>query len=64
MYDPILLEDLTKWLNEEGLERVGYDGEVMPLQVKSWCMRKGICCLFKESRRNKGVGGVKKIGRE
>lgn len=64
LYDPILLEDLTKWLNEEGLGRVGYDGEVMPAQVKSWCLGKSICCLFKESRRNRGVDGVKKIGRE
>lgn len=64
LYDPILLENLTKWLNEEGLGRVGYDGEVMPLQVKQWCQRKSVCCLFKESKRNRGVGGVKKIGRE
>ena len=64
LYDPILLEDLTKWLNEEGLGSVGYDGEVQPLQVRAWCLRKGICCLWKESKRNRGVGGVKKIGRE
>ena len=64
LYDPVLLEDLTKWLNEEGLGSVGYDGEVQPLQVRAWCLRKGICCLWKESKRNRGVGGVKKIGRE
>lgn len=64
LYDPILLEDLTKWLNEEGLGAVGYDGELMPVQLRAWCLRKGICCLWKESKRNRGVGGVKKIGRE
>ena len=64
LYDPVLLEDLTKWLNEEGLGSVGYDGEVQPLQVRAWCLREGICCLWKESKRNRGVGGVKKIGRE
>lgn len=61
MYDPILLEDLTRWLNTEGLGRVGYDGEAQAVQVKRWCQSKSVCCLFKENSRN---GGVKKIGRE
>ncbi|KAH8679748.1 hypothetical protein BGZ60DRAFT_512569 [Tricladium varicosporioides] len=37
LYDPIILEDLTAWLNTGGLEKVGWDGEVMPKEVKKWC---------------------------
>ncbi|OBT58584.1 hypothetical protein VE04_01392 [Pseudogymnoascus sp. 24MN13] len=37
MYDPIVLEDLTRWLNTEGLDSVGYDGEAKGEQVKTWC---------------------------
>lgn len=61
MYDPILVEDFTRWLNTEGLGGVGYDGEARTGEVKRWCLSKSICCLFKENSRN---GGVKKIGRE
>ncbi len=76
LYDPILLEDLTKWLNEGGLETVGYDGEVEFKRVKEWCVGRGICCLSKESSRNRNgtasVSGeavrgrkvLKKIGRQ
>ncbi|KFY47680.1 hypothetical protein V495_01853 [Pseudogymnoascus sp. VKM F-4514 (FW-929)] len=62
MYDPIVLEDLTRWLNTEGLDGVGYDGEAKGEQVKAWCRARSICCLWKISSR-KGVG-VKKLGRE
>ncbi|TVY84454.1 Structure-specific endonuclease subunit slx4 [Lachnellula suecica] len=37
LYDPIVLEDLTLWLNIGALEKVGWDGEVMPKEVKKWC---------------------------
>ncbi|KFY27942.1 hypothetical protein V493_03208 [Pseudogymnoascus sp. VKM F-4281 (FW-2241)] len=37
MYDPIILEDLTRWLNTEGLDGVKYDGEAKAEQVKAWC---------------------------
>lgn len=51
MYDPIVLEDLATWLNMSGLQRVGWDGEVYPAQVKNWCVEKSICCLWREKSR-------------
>ncbi|KAK4096974.1 hypothetical protein N658DRAFT_434995 [Parathielavia hyrcaniae] len=42
MYDPIVLEDLTAWLNSGQLDRVGYDGEVAPVDVKKWCESKSV----------------------
>lgn len=48
MYDPIILQDLTLWLNTEGLGRIGEDREVGPLEVRDWCESRGICCLWKE----------------
>ncbi|GAB1309896.1 5'-flap endonuclease [Madurella fahalii] len=47
MYDPIILEDLAAWLNSGQLDRVGYDGEVSPGDVKKWCESKSICCLWR-----------------
>jgi hypothetical protein len=55
LYDPIILEDLTIWLNTGALEKVGWDGEVDPKEVKKWCESKSICCLWKENLR----GGVR-----
>ena len=52
LYDPIVLEDLTVWLNTGGLEKAGWDGEVEPKEVKKWCESKSICCLWRESLRN------------
>jgi hypothetical protein len=51
LYDPIILEDLTVWLNTGALEKVGWDGEVEPKEVKKWCESKSICCLWKENLR-------------
>ncbi|KAK4696309.1 hypothetical protein P7C71_g1588, partial [Lecanoromycetidae sp. Uapishka_2] len=51
MYEPVVLEDLTIWLNAEGLGKVGEDNEVSLLQVKEWCESKSICCLWKENLR-------------
>lgn len=62
MYDPIVLEDLTRWLNTSGLDAVGYDGEAKAVDVKAWCRARSVCCLWKLSSR-KG-GGVKKVGQE
>lgn len=57
MYDPIVLEDLTLWLNVEGLGAVGDDREVGPLEVREWCESRGVCCFWK------GAGGWRR-GRE
>ena len=51
MYDPIVLEDLTAWLNTVGLGRVGVDEEIGPGVVRAWCEEKSICCLWKENLR-------------
>jgi hypothetical protein len=52
MYDPIILEDLTMWLNTGALEKVGYDQEVGAAEVKMWCLQRGVCCLSKLTTRN------------
>ncbi|KAL1838542.1 hypothetical protein VTJ49DRAFT_2540 [Mycothermus thermophilus] len=53
MYDPVILEDLTTWLNAGQLDRVGYDGEVTPAEVKKWCESKSVCCLWRENLRGR-----------
>ncbi|KAK3309400.1 uncharacterized protein B0T15DRAFT_515389 [Chaetomium strumarium] len=53
MYDPIILEDFTAWLNSGQLDRVGYDGEVAPGDVKKWCESKSVCCLWRVNLRGK-----------
>lgn len=47
MYDPIILEDFSAWLNSGQLTKVGYDGEVAPTEVKKWCESRSICCLWR-----------------
>lgn len=49
MYDPIILEDLTTWLNVEGLGLIEEDREVSSLDVRKWCESKGICCCWKQN---------------
>ncbi|KAI9704892.1 MAG: 5'-flap endonuclease [Candelina mexicana] len=51
MYDPIVLEDLSTWLNTQGLARVGVDREVGAVEVRDWCERNSVCCLWKENLR-------------
>ncbi|KXX80648.1 Structure-specific endonuclease subunit SLX4 [Madurella mycetomatis] len=53
MYDPIILEDLAAWLNSGQLDRVGYDGEVSPGDVKKWCESKSVCCLWRVNLNGK-----------
>lgn len=53
LYDPIVLEDLTAWLNLGQLTRVGRDAEVSPGEVKRWCESKSICCLWRVNLRGK-----------
>ncbi|KAG9790349.1 hypothetical protein KCU88_g1233, partial [Aureobasidium melanogenum] len=47
MYDPIVLEDLTAWLNTQGFAAIGEDREVSALEVREWCEMNGVCCLWK-----------------
>jgi hypothetical protein len=49
MYDPIILEDFTAWLNVEGLGLVGEDREVGTASVREWCESKGVCCCWKKN---------------
>lgn len=44
LYDPIVLEELTVWLNTEGFKAIGEDREVNLVEVRSWCEQNGICC--------------------
>ncbi|KFA64476.1 hypothetical protein S40285_01086 [Stachybotrys chlorohalonatus IBT 40285] len=53
LYDPVVLEDLTSWLNSGQLTRVGFDGEISPAEVKQWCESKSVCCLWRVSLRGK-----------
>ncbi|KAG5968029.1 hypothetical protein E4U57_007568 [Claviceps arundinis] len=47
LYDPVVLEDLTDWLNSGQLTRVGCRKKIKPAKLKSWCDSKSICCLWK-----------------
>ncbi|KAG6116332.1 hypothetical protein E4U13_001964 [Claviceps humidiphila] len=47
LYDPVVLEDLTDWLNSGQLTRVGYREKIKPAKLKNWCDSKSICCLWK-----------------
>ncbi|KAJ5095761.1 hypothetical protein NUU61_005117 [Penicillium alfredii] len=49
MFDPIVLEDFTAWLNVEGLSLVGEDREISAVSVREWCESKGICCCWKKN---------------
>jgi len=49
MYDPIILEDFTTWLNVEGLGLVGEDREIHAAMAREWCESKGICCCWKNN---------------
>ena len=51
MYEPIVIEHLTAWLNQEGLGRIGQDDEVGVALVKEWCEGQSVCCLWKENLR-------------
>lgn len=48
MYDPIILEDMTSWLNSK-FQNEGVDVE----DVKTWCEANGVCCVRSESLRTK-----------
>lgn len=52
MYDPIIIEDFTTWLNTEGLGLVREDREVNVGSVRQWCESRGICCCYRRLNRN------------
>jgi len=56
MYEPVVLEDLTAWLNSQGLASVGEDDEVEPALVKKWCEERSVCCLWRENLRGGARG--------
>ncbi|PLB45631.1 hypothetical protein P170DRAFT_414022 [Aspergillus steynii IBT 23096] len=47
LYDPIILEDFTGWLNTEGLALVSEDREVGAGFVRQWCENRSICCCYR-----------------
>jgi hypothetical protein len=53
MYDPIVIEDLTAWLNAGQLDRVGCEEEVGPGDVKKWCESRSVCCLWRVNLNGK-----------
>ena len=68
LYDPIVLEELTTWLNTEGLRRVGEDDEVWPALVREWCESRGVCCVWGvnwagKRRRGERKGKGKRMGK-
>lgn len=56
MYDPIVLEDLTMWLNTRGFRAVQEDREISALEVRAWCEENGVCCLWKGGWRGRRKG--------
>lgn len=59
LYDPIILEEFTAWLNTEGFNAIGEDREIDVNKVRDWCHENGICCLWKGGwRANKKKGKI------
>ncbi|KAK3901239.1 hypothetical protein C8A05DRAFT_45067 [Staphylotrichum tortipilum] len=50
MYDPVILEELTAWLNAGQLDKVGYEGEVGAGDVKRWCESRSFNDVLYASR--------------
>jgi hypothetical protein len=57
LYDPIVIEDLARWLNAEGLNGVQEDREVTTVEVRDWCESKGVCCMWKGGWRGQASKG-------
>jgi hypothetical protein len=59
LYDPIVIEDLTAWLNGDMQLKVRIkqrEDELQGWMVQKWCEEKSVCCLWREGM----WGGVKK----
>jgi hypothetical protein len=50
LYDPIVIEDLTAFINGEGLRTTikEKEEEVRGWMVQKWCEENSVCCLWKE----------------
>ncbi|CAK7562556.1 MAG: 5'-flap endonuclease [Sporothrix epigloea] len=54
MYDTIILESFTAWLNDGALQAVGYGGTAVdPRTVKKWCEAKSVCCIWRKNQHGK-----------
>lgn len=53
LYQPIILEDLTEWLNTIGLKKVGVSCEVSPPEVREWADERSVLCIWKLNHRGK-----------
>jgi len=49
-YEPIILEDLTAWLNTVGLRGVGRNDQVSPSAVKAWAEARSIVNASRETQ--------------
>lgn len=49
MYDTIILEEFTEWVNSA----LGEANEVTALQAKKWCESKSVCCTWRKNTRGK-----------
>ncbi len=49
MYDTIILETFTSWLNDGQLLAAGYSDTVTAVQVKRWCESKSVCCTWQKN---------------
>ncbi|CAK7266676.1 5'-flap endonuclease [Sporothrix epigloea] len=54
MYDTIILESFTAWLNDGPLQAAGYAGTAVdPRTVKKWCEAKSVCCIWRKNQHGK-----------
>lgn len=53
LYDTIILETFTAWLNDGQLAVMGYTDTVTTAQAKKWCESKSVCCTMKYSLHGK-----------
>ncbi|RPA87491.1 hypothetical protein BJ508DRAFT_410259 [Ascobolus immersus RN42] len=64
-YEPLPLEELTDWLNDEGLRDVGYVDYVVSAKVRDWCDEKGVCLFssggWANSRETRGRGRSRSV---
>lgn len=53
MYDPIIHEELTEWLNEAGLKSIGVvlEDPITVADAVKWCDIHSVCSLPKETQR-------------